>query len=143
MRHLFVLLIIPILWAGNAYGQSAVDSETSDTTAIEKFYVVDKSAEFPGGMGKFYGNYISKNIKYPKDAKKQGVEGKVYVEFVIEATGKIRKESVLVSQGIYPSCDDEAIRLIKECPDWKPGFSSELNKNVPQKFVVPIIFKLK
>jgi hypothetical protein len=62
---------------------------------------------------------------------------------VIEATGEIRKESVRVSQGIYPACDDEAIRSIKESPHWKPGFSSELNKNVPQKFVVPIIFKLK
>jgi hypothetical protein len=67
MRNLFILLLIIILW--EAYGQDTIKTETSDTTTLEKFYVVDKPAEFPEGMVKFYGTYISKNIRYPKDGR--------------------------------------------------------------------------
>jgi periplasmic protein TonB len=136
MRRLFVLLLATMLLTAKAHAQIA------DSTTTEKFYVVDKSAQFPGGMAKFYENYISKNLKYPKDAKELMIEGKVHVEFVIESTGEIRQESVRAVRGIHSSCDDEAVRLIQQSPRWTPAFSTELGKNVAQKFVVPIIFKL-
>ena len=143
MTRILGLLIILMLWTKGVTGQSVTRNQTADSTVTERLYVIDKAAEFPGGMAKFYGTFISKNIKYPKDAKKSGIEGKVYVEFVIESTGEIRKESVRVIKGIYPSCDNEAVRVIKKSPRWIPGFSSELNKNVAQRFVTPIIFKLR
>lgn len=142
MRRLLGLVIVALLWSARANGQIDDKTQATDTTLTEKFYVVDKPAEFPGGFAKFYGKYISRNIKYPKDAKELGVEGKVQVEFVIESTGEIRKESVRVVSGIHPACDNEAVRLIKQSPRWTPGFSSELNKNIAQRFVIPIFFKL-
>ena len=138
MTRIVGLLIILMLWTKEVSGQNDTKNETAESMVTEKSYVIDKPAEFPGGMAKFYGKFISKNLKYPKDAKKSGIEGKVYVEFVIEATGEIRKESVRVIKGIYPSCDNEAVRVIKKSPRWTPGFSSELNKNVAQRFVTPI-----
>jgi len=143
MIRLLGLLIILTLWTKETAGQSNTRSQADDTTVSERPYVVDKPAEFPGGISRFYGKYISKNLKYPKDAKKLGIEGKVYVEFVVEDTGEIRQESVRVIKGIYPSCDNEAARLIKKSPRWTPGFSSELNRNAAQRFVTPIIFKLR
>jgi len=143
MTRLLGLLIILTFWTKEAAGQSSSRSQAADTTVTEGLYVVDKPAEFPGGIARFYEKYISKNMKYPKDAKKLGIEGKVYVEFVVEDTGEIRQESVRVIKGIYPSCDNEAARLIKKSPRWTPGFSSELNKNAAQRFVMPIIFKLR
>ena len=143
MTRLLGLLIILMLWTKETAGQSDTRSQTADSTVTERLYVVDRPAEFPGGMVKFYEKYISRNIKYPKDAKKLGIEGKVYVEFVVESTGEIRQESVRVIKGIYSSCDNEAVRLIKKSPRWTPGFSSELNKNAAQRFAIPIIFKLR
>src|SRR5688572_21986055 len=96
MIRLLGLLIILTLWTKETAGQSNTRSQADDTTVSERPYVVDKPAEFPGGISRFYGKYISKNLKYPKDAKKLGIEGKVYVEFVVEDTGEIRQESVRV-----------------------------------------------
>lgn len=144
MKRLARITLIIALCSNTVSGQSVSETENIDsvkTETAEKFYLVDKSAEFPGRMSGFY-RYISKKMKYPKDARQLGIEGKVYVDFVIDATGEIRKESVKIKQGVHPSCDEEAIRLIKESPKWKPAFSTELNKNVAIRMVVPIIFKL-
>ncbi len=110
------------------------------TEATEVFYKVDKIAEFPGGMGKFY-EYISKNIRYPEDAIKEDMKGKVLVEFVIESTGDVRQDEVKIVQGFFKSCDEEAIRLVKQCPKWKPAYIKKLKKNVPMRMVIPITFK--
>jgi periplasmic protein TonB len=139
------LLIATLLCTGQlCYSQTVDQKESVDSTKQETkeiFYKVDKVAEFPGGMGKFY-EYLSKNMTYPKDAREQGIEGKVFVEFVIDSTGVIRKDQIKIIQGLYESCDNEAIRLIKECPNWKPAYVTELKRNVPIRIVIPIVFKL-
>jgi periplasmic protein TonB len=139
------LLLLVFLGFGQfCYSQTIEQKAIGDTTKRETkeiFYKVDKIAEFPGGMGKLY-EYLAKNIKYPKDARKQGIEGKVFIEFVIDSTGVIRQNEVKIKKGIFESCDSEAIRLIKECPAWKPAYVSELRKSVPMRMVIPITFKL-
>ena len=125
-----------------AYGQ--VDSTQSNQN---KFVKIDKSAEFPGGMGKFY-KFIRKNMRYPKQARLNGIEGKVFVEFKINSDGSIDDESVRAFNdpeyargGISdPDCQAEAFRLIRQCPNWIPA--SAKNKPVAQKMVLPISFKL-
>lgn len=125
------------------YGQSN-NKKVAPTDSIvlkneEIYYRVDQRPEFPGGMGEFY-KYLFKNMKYPKDAKKQGISGKVHVQFIIDSTGYVIQDQVKIHSGLSPSCDEEAIRLIKESPKWLPGRSSALNKNVPVRMIMPITF---
>ena len=120
------------------YGQT--DDKKTDDQAQEKFYKVDISPTFPGGIPKFF-EYLNKNLIYPKDAKKEKIEGKVMVEFVVDSTGAIRPGTVNVVKSLYKSCDDEAIRLITASPNWIPGRVTELNKNVPVRMVLPVSFQ--
>ena len=106
----------------------------------EQWEVVDDQPDFPGGMEAFF-QYIRKNQKYPEEAKQDKVEGKVFVSFVIDSTGRVRKESVKVIKGIGHGCDEEAIRLIKNSPKWNPGRVSKQDKAVPVRMVMPITFK--
>lgn len=104
----------------------------------EIFYVIEEPASFPGGISKFY-DYLNTNMKVPKEVRNGTISGRVLVEFVIEATGQIPPDEVKVRQGLCKSCDEEAVRLIKESPNWNPGLQK--GKPVPQRMVVPIIFK--
>lgn len=83
--------------------------------------------------------YLSKNIQYPKDAMKEGVEGRVVVKFVVTATGQI--SDVQVVRGIYPSIDAEAVRVVKGMPAWKPGKQNGVP--VAVYYNLPISFRLE
>jgi protein TonB len=103
----------------------------------EIFTVVEESAEPNGGMEAFR-KYLEKNLKYPKQARKMGVEGKVFVQFVVDKDGSI--SDVKAIKGIGAGCDEEAIRIIQESPKWKPG--KQRGRPVKVRVVVPIVFKL-
>jgi hypothetical protein len=122
-------------------------------TEEEIFTPIDESATFPGGFQKFY-TYISKNMKYPKSARKAGITGKVFVEFVIDKDGVIDTSSVRVpseedlkrnTSGSYfksidnEECKLEAIRLIKNSPAWNPALQK--GKPVKQRIVLPVTFE--
>lgn len=98
----------------------------------------EEPASFPGGMRAFY-EYVSRNMKFPSDAKKKGITGRVYLTFVIDANGEILPNEITIKQGLYPSCDEEAIRLVRESPRWNPGL--QRGRPVKQKYSLPIIFK--
>ncbi|HZB11446.1 MAG TPA: energy transducer TonB [Chryseolinea sp.] len=116
-----------------------IQSEIDTTwTSQEIFLVVENSATFSGGFAKFY-DYIDNNLVYPKDAEKEGIKGKVFVEFVINKDGSIDDTTVKVLRGLNESCNNEAIRLMKECPNWIPGTMK--GQPVKQKLLLPIIFK--
>jgi len=101
--------------------------------------VIEQPATFPGGLEKFYG-CIMKNLRYPPEARKNNIQGKVFVEFVVTNTGKIDPRSVKVIKGIGYGLDQEAIRVIKGCPDWIPG--TQRGQPVAQRMVMPIAFGL-
>ncbi|MFM7852616.1 MAG: TonB family protein [Flammeovirgaceae bacterium] len=103
----------------------------------EKFIVVEEPATPVGGMASFY-KYVGKNLRYPKLARRMGVEGKVFVQFIIEKDGSI--SNPIVFKGIGAGCDEEALRLIRESPKWNPG--TQRGKPVRQRYTLPIIFKL-
>ena len=130
-----VNLLLPVLFAilHVGYAQEALPEE-------EHFEVVDIQPDFPGGMHKFY-QYVHKHLKYPKQAVKDKIEGKVFVAFVVDSTGVIREDSVQIVQGIGHGCDEEVIRVIRNSPPWTPGRISKWNKNVPVRMVLPITFK--
>lgn len=108
------------------------------SSKIENPYTaVEQMPVFPGGERALI-QYIANNLKYPKEAASQNIEGKVYIRFVVSETGSVENAEVLRSLNKY--CDQEAIRVIESMPKWIPG---QQNKTlVPVYYVVPIMFKL-
>ncbi|MEQ9592815.1 MAG: energy transducer TonB [Cyclobacteriaceae bacterium] len=104
----------------------------------EIFVIVDEPANYPGGINNFY-DYVNKKLKYPKDAFKAKVQGRVFVSFVIDTTGLIIPELVEVAKGLFPSCDEEAKRLFIESPVWIPG--RQRGQKIRQRMVLPITFQ--
>lgn len=94
--------------------------------------------KFPGGEEAMQ-KYIYDNLKYPVVAQESGVQGRVTLRFVVTKDGSI--SDVQVVRGIDPSCDREALRVVKSMPRWLPG--QQNGKNVPVYFTLPIVFKLK
>ena len=94
--------------------------------------------QFPGGENEMI-NFIAGHISYPKQAKRDNVEGTVFVCFKVLVTGKI--EDIKVVRGVHPALDAEAIRVIQSMPDWKPGTISGEAKNMGS--TIPIQFKLR
>ena len=113
-----------------------VVEEASDEGEI--FQVVEQMPEFPGGMDKLL-EYLGKNIKYPTIAQEQGIQGRSIIEFVVNKDGSIVDPKVIRS--LHPKCDEEAIRVIKAMPKWKPAIN-ENGKPVRVKYTVPVQFKL-
>ena len=98
----------------------------------------EKPAEFPGGISSLY-KYINKKLKYPKDAKKNNIQGKVMVTFVVGKDGNIKQESIKITSGLFPSCDEEALRIIRKSPTWTPAINLN-NEPIESRFIVPIVF---
>ena len=94
--------------------------------------------EFVGGVDSLM-SYLSSQITYPKQAKKNGVEGTVYAQFVVGLDGSISE--VIVVRGIGYGCDDEAIKVLNSMPKWIPG--ENRGKKVRVKYTLPIKFTLK
>ena len=101
------------------------------------YQIVEVMPEFPGGVDKMM-DYLSKSIKYPEAAKEKGISGRVFLSFVIEKDGAV--SDVKVAKGIGKECDDEAVRVVKSMPKWKPGMQK--GKPVRVSYMLPIFFKL-
>jgi periplasmic protein TonB len=102
------------------------------------FTVVEEMPSFPGGEEKLF-EYLQKNIKYPAIARENGITGRVYVTFVVDKEGKIRDSKVL--RGIGGGCDEEALRVIRAMPEWKPG--KQNGRSVQVQYNLPVNFTLK
>ena len=101
------------------------------------FQVVEESPEFPGGMRAAM-EFLAKNIKYPVEAQKAGIEGRVIVQFVVGRDGSIRNPKVV--RGVSPELDAEAVRVVSMMPKWNPG--KQRGKAVAVNFTLPIVFRL-
>jgi len=115
-------------------GQTEIEEEVVE----EIFTIVEESAAPIGGLAEFYA-YIGSQMKYPELAKRLRVEGKVFVKFVVDKDGSITQLEVV--KGIGANCDEEAIRVLKTVPKWKPG--RQRGRAVKQYMVIPIHFKLQ
>ncbi|MDX2303291.1 MAG: energy transducer TonB [Microscillaceae bacterium] len=103
----------------------------------EIFLIVEESAAPEGGMEAFY-KELGTKIEYPKQARRMGVEGRVFVQFVVDKDGSLTDIKVL--KGIGAGCDEEAIRALKEMKKWKPG--KQRGRPVKQRMSIPVFFKL-
>ena len=112
--------------------------ENEDESAQPIYTVVEKMPEFQGGQAALL-QFLSKSIKYPVDAEKNGIQGRVTCSFVINRDGSIVDAQVL--RGVDPSLDKEALRVINSMPKWKPG--EQRGKLVRVKYTVPVTFRLQ
>ncbi|MDR1112679.1 MAG: energy transducer TonB, partial [Bacteroidales bacterium] len=94
--------------------------------------------EFPGGFAKMY-EHLRDNLKYPDDAVKASISGKVVLQFIVERDGSISNITPLYT--LFPSCDAEAVRVIKSMPKWTPG--SVKGRSVRAYYTIPIAFILQ
>ena len=99
--------------------------------------IVEKMPSFHGGMEAFY-KFVSKNLKYPAQARRMGIEGKVFVNFVVDRDGSL--SDIKVIKGIGAGCDDEVERIIRKSPKWNPGKQRGIPVRV--RMMLPITFRL-
>lgn len=124
---------------------AAVETETlieenviEDESISEEIFTVVEDQPFPkGDMASFY-DYVGKSLNYPAQARSLGIEGKVFVQFIVDKTGKIT--DVKAVKGIGGGCDKEAVRVIRESARWNPGLQRGQKVNV--RMILPITFKL-
>lgn len=151
---LFVLPAFALLVAGNiscSQGASekqdakeetvAPDSVAAPTDGVAKdevFMVAEQMPEFPGGMKELL-KFLQNNLKYPENAMKNNVQGRVIVQFVVEKDGTLTEFKV--ARSVDPDLDAEALRVLQIMPKWKPGM--QRGKIVRVKFTVPVSFKLQ
>ena len=112
------------------------EEESSDDQQI--FMVVESMPKFPGGEVALH-KYLAENIRYPEMAKESGIQGRVFVTFVIEKDGSVTDVKVL--RGIGGGCDEEAVRVVKNMPKWTPG--KQRGKPVRVQFNLPVKFTLQ
>ena len=104
----------------------------------EIFTIVEEMPSFPGGEAELF-KYLGSNIKYPAMARDAGIQGIVYVTFVVKEDGKI--SDVRVLRGVGGGCDEEAVRVVEKMPSWKPG--KQRGKSVRVQYNLPIRFTLR
>jgi TonB family protein len=112
-----------------------VNSTQPDNDSI--YEICEVMPEFPGGEQALM-KFVSSNVHYPEEAKDKGIEGRVFVSFVVEKDGSVTE--VEVRKGIGKLCDEEAARVVKAMPKWKPGMQN--GKPVRVHYNLPFFFKL-
>jgi len=123
----------------NKPAEAAVtNQQKANTTDEPVFVVVEQMPEFPGGEVALK-KYIANEVKYPVDAAKAGIHGKVFVNFVVNKEGKVINPKI--ARGVSPSLDKEALRVVGGLPKWTPG--KQKGENVAVSYTIPIQFALK
>ena len=100
--------------------------------------VVEEMPQYPGGVGKLM-EYVSMNVRYPKEAESKSIQGRVIITFVVEKDGSITDAEVIKS--VDPALDAEALRVVKAMPKWTPG--KQEGKPIRVKYTMPITFALQ
>ena len=130
-----------IIYTGQYAGVGIAIAEYSTTQHFieieEVFTIVEDQPQPVGGMSQMY-QFVAENLKYPEQAQRMGIEGKVFVQFVVDTDGTI--DEVQVVKGIGAGCDVEAARVISKLPPWKPGI--QRGHPVKVRLILPITFQL-
>lgn len=133
--------IADVIGDDDEHGIDIAELEEQKVIIEEKpqiFTIVEQMPSFPGGEAEMM-KFIGSNLRYPVVAQESGIQGRVTVRFVVTKEGNI--DQVEVVRGIDPSCDREAMRVVKSMPKWTPGRQN--GKSVPVYFTLPILFRLK
>lgn len=114
------------------------EEEPEEEEADQVFMIVEEQASFPGGQAAWI-KFLNKNLDYPRQAKRMGIEGAVFLSFIVDQAGAI--SDIQVIRGIGGGCDEEAVRVLKESPKWNPG--KQRGRAVKSRMQFRIVFKLK
>ena len=109
-----------------------------EVVEAEIFTVVEQMPEFPGGMNRL-AEYLATNIRYPQLARESGIQGRVFINFVVEADGSVTNVRVIRSLG--GGCDEEAMRVVRNMPRWTPG--RQRGRAVRVSYNLPVNFRLQ
>ena len=127
---LFIVLLV--FFAG-----LSIQAQEQQKKHGDVYFIADVMPEYPGGMDALK-QLLVDNVKYPEQAKKDNVEGKVYVTFIVDENGNVQDEKI--ARGVNPELDAEALRVVRLMPQWTPG--KEDGKTVKVSFTLPIQFAL-
>jgi len=113
-------------------------SGESEKDGMKRTYTsIDTPPDFKGGSAAFY-SYIMKNVTYARDAQQNNIQGKVFLSYVVDVDGTVT--DIKVDRGLYPSLDEEAVRVLQYCPKWTPGMKHGFPVRV--KYNIPVSFSL-
>ncbi len=115
-----------------------VKVEEEEEADAPVFFIVEKMPVFPGGDDELR-KYIAQSVKYPAIAQENGIQGRVFISFVVNTRGEVT--DVKVARGVDPNLDKEAIRVVQSMPKWTPGM--QRGKAVKVSYTVPINFVLQ
>ena len=127
---LFIIISMAFLFIG--VNTIAQDTKHADPRYLE----LDEHPTFKGGGPNYFATWVTSRVKYPKDAKKAGIEGTVMVCFVVDIDGKITDAHV--HESVHPELDAEAIRVVMKSPKWKPAKKD--GKPVRVSYTMPVMF---
>ena len=133
-KSIFLRLLIHVL---SVHLKPSI-AQTTEEEVVELINYVEKQPEFPGGTDSMFA-FIQRNIRYPEEAKRSGIEGRVFVTFVIEKDGQVSNAKIL--RDIGGGCGEEALRVVNSMPKWKPG--TQRGNPVRVQFNLPIMFQLQ
>jgi len=134
IQQLFLVMLLTFMGSISFAQEVEVKEEPLEK---DVYTIVENMPEFPGGQDSMF-YFLAKNIIYPKEAKEKGIEGKVYVNFTVNKDGSIG--DVKVIRGVHPLLDNEAVRVVKSFPKWKPGI--QRGELVRVSYNLPITFKM-
>ena len=126
------------LFAPLAFALLLVSNISCTSTTEEALQECEQMPEYPGGMAECM-KFLSKNIRYPEEAMKNDVQGRVIIQFVVKKDGSISNPTV--ARSVDPLLDEEALRVVNAMPKWKPGMHE--GKAVNVKYTIPVAFKLQ
>ena len=134
MKKFLIMALMALFGLTTVSAQKTVVAKKNQ----QVFDVVEKMPEYPGGQAALF-EYLSTNVKYPADAEKQKIQGRVLVTFVVNTDGSIT--DIEVVRKAFPSLDAEAVRVISGMPKWIPG--EQKGQKVRVKYTVPLSFNLR
>lgn len=120
------------------YIESAPEEETVEEEAIP-FQLVEEKPSFNGGDANEFSKWVNSRLVYPEIAKENGVQGRVTLQFTVNADGTVSNVKVL--RGVDSSLDKEAVRVVSSSPKWKPG--KQRDRAVKVTYTFPVIFQLR
>jgi protein TonB len=114
------------------------EGEAMAEESVDEIFTIVEEQPLPKGGYKAFYDFVSDNLRYPAQARRMGMEGRVFVEFVVEKDGSLT--DIKVVKGIGAGCNEEAIRVIAAAPKWNPG--KQRGREVRVRMIMPIVFKL-
>jgi protein TonB len=136
MKKIIVVSLLAAVYALPAFAQDKKDIKHADTKPERQvFTFVEQMPEAGFDVNEF----IAKNITYPEDARKENVEGRVILKFIVSESGAL--QDIKVARSVFPSVDSEAVRVVKKMPNWRPG--KQNGKAVAVSYMLPLAFRLE